>query len=58
MVIGEKVRVRVPNDRGMYREFDGEIIWVHPRGRLALVEYQCGRAVFRGVFHRQDMRYI
>ena len=58
MQIGQKVRVRVTNDRGTYRAFDGVIVWVHPRGRFALVEYKCGQAVFRGAFAPWDMRAI
>ena len=58
MRIGQTVRVRAPNDHGTYRAFDGVIVWVHPRGRFALVEYNCGQAVFRGAFAPQDMRAI
>lgn len=58
MQIGQTVRVRAPNDRGTYRVFDGVIVWVHPRGRFALVKYNCGQAVFRGAFAPQDMRAI
>lgn len=58
MQLGQKVRVRVPNDKGIYRAADGVIVWVHPRRRFALVEYRCGKAVFRGGFAAQDMRAI
>ena len=58
MKTGEKVKIRLPNDRGIYREFNGVIVWVHPRGRFALVEYLCGGARFRGGFARQDMQAL
>ena len=53
---GEKVLVRVPNDKGMYRVFEGEITWVHPRRRFALVNYRCGCARLRGAFPAADLR--
>ena len=53
---GEKVLVRVPNDKGMYRVFEGVITWVHPRRRFALVIYRCGCAGLRGAFQAEDLR--